>query len=776
MLEEVSHADEPPGGVIAVLGPTNTGKTHRAIERMLEFESGMMGLPLRLLAREVYDRVTTRLGEQAVALVTGEEKRVPPRARYWICTVEAMPRELAVEFVAVDEIQLIAHPERGHVFTDRLLFWRGSRETWFMGAGSVERLMRSWLPDVRVRKLPRLSQLTHTGVSSMRTLPRRSAAVAFSLPQVYELADLLRARRGGAAVVVGALSPRVRNAQVALYQSGEVDFLVATDAIGMGLNLDIDHVALAGRTKFDGFEIRELETPELAQIVGRAGRHLRDGSFGTLAPEPELSPRIVEQLEQHRFPSLKHAFYRNAELDFSTVPALIASLEKRPPAPGLVIPPDADDLLVLRVLAKKPEIMALANAPERVRVLWDVCRIPNYEKRIPEHQAERLVPLFIPLAQHGELEAEYVERELSRLARLEGDIHQLMDRLAGVRTWTYVSHQAGWVPDGESFRARARELEDKLGDLLHERLLERFVAVQGARGRTRKPSDARAAAEERGSPFAKLADLELYGAAERSRERERQQWVEELVEAPFEALELDAHAELTFRGTRLGRLAQGPTLLRPTLKLALPEWLPAGSHARVERRLAAHTRDLLAYLLEPVAFWADSAPLRGLTYQLQQGLGTVDAKSARAQIDALSEGDRALLATHDIVVGRHSVYAQDLLTPRRRALRFALCRAAAPDARSFDRTVGHHEELVWQTTRGLDAATLLALGYVPVRNVAVRCDVLERLVAETGTSPDERLERAEALLDTGRDTAELVLRALATKKRRRRRGAPRASS
>jgi ATP-dependent RNA helicase SUPV3L1/SUV3 len=766
----VSHAHDPPGGVIAVLGPTNTGKTHRAIERMLEFESGMMGLPLRLLAREVYDRVTARLGEQAVALVTGEEKRVPPRPRYWICTVEAMPRELAVEFVAVDEIQLIAHPERGHVFTDRLLFWRGSRETWFMGALSVERLVRSWLPELRVRKLPRLSQLTHLGQSSVRTLPRRSAAVAFSLPQVYELADLLRARRGGAAVVVGALSPRVRNAQVALYQSGEVDFLVATDAIGMGLNLDIDHVALAGRTKFDGFEVRDLEPPEVAQIVGRAGRHLRDGTFGTLAPLPELSPRLVEQLEQHRFPSLKLAFFRNAELDFSSVPALIASLERRPPAAGLVIPPDADDLLVLRVLAKKPEIMKLANRPAGVKVLWDVCRIPNYEKRIPEHQAERLVPLFAALARHGQLDGEYVERELTRLSRFEGDIHQLMDRLAAVRTWTYASHQAGWVPEEGGFRARARELEDRLGDLLHERLLERFVAAQSTQGRLRRLSDARVAAQDRGSPFAKLADLELYGSAERTKQHEQQSWVEELVDAPFEAIELDAHAELTFRGERLGRLAPGSTLLRPVLKLALPEWLPSGSHARIERRLSAHARDVLSYLLEPLQFVADSAPVRGLVYQLQQGLGTVDTKSARPQIEALDEADRALLHAHDIVLGRHSAYAHDLLTPRRRALRFALCRVAASDVRAFDRSaLVHHEQLVWERPRALDPALLLALGYVPLSNVAVRCDALERLVAEPASNAEERVVRAETLLGCGRETAEQVLRALVAKKRKRRR-------
>ncbi|MET0344568.1 MAG: helicase-related protein, partial [Polyangiales bacterium] len=360
---DAAKADDGP--VTALLGPTNTGKTHRAIARMLDFESGIIGLPLRLLAREVYDRVSTLVGEQAVALVTGEEKRVPRAPRYWVCTTEAMPLAMDVAFVAVDEIQLVGHPERGHVFTERLLHARGRAETWFMGSSTVEGLLRAQLPGLTVIKLPRLSQLTHRGQSSLRTLPRRSAVVAFSMPQVYELADALRRRRGGAAVVLGALSPRVRNAQVALYQAGEVDFLVATDAIGMGLNLDIDHVALAGTVKFDGFETRPLESGEVAQIVGRAGRHLRDGSFGTLAPEPELARGLVQQLEQHRFPAQHFAYWRNPALDFESLPALLASLGRRPPRAGLRAAPEADDVQVLRSFDKHREL--LGEAPVDLR-------------------------------------------------------------------------------------------------------------------------------------------------------------------------------------------------------------------------------------------------------------------------------------------------------------------------------------------------------------------------------------------------------------------------
>jgi ATP-dependent RNA helicase SUPV3L1/SUV3 len=765
----VKHELSPPAAeVLALLGPTNTGKTHRAIERMLEFSSGMMGLPLRLLAREVYDRVSTRLGEQAVALVTGEEKRVPPRARFFVCTVEAMPRDLNVEFMAIDEVQLMAHPERGHVFTERVLGWRGSMETWFLGSSTVERLLRELIPGLRVRRLPRLSTLTHIGQSSLRTLPRRSAVVAFSLPQVYELADALRARRGGAAVVLGALSPRVRNAQVALFQAGEVDFLVATDAIGMGLNLDIEHVALSSRIKFDGFETRELSLSEMAQIVGRAGRHLRDGTFGTLSPEPELSPALAERLEQHRFPPLTSAFYRNAELDFASVSRLLSSLEQRAPQRGLVRGPDADDLLLLRVLAKKPEVMALASDERRIRLLWDVCRIPNYEKRIPEHQAERIWPLFAALARAGELPRSEVERELSRLARFEGDIHQLMDRLASVRTWAYVSNQPGWVDGAEALRLSARELEDKLGDLLHTRLLERFVMRAT---RVRRRSQAVSAHTDSG-PFAKLRELDMFNADEREKEREETAWVEALIDASFADLALSARGELTFRGQVLGRLKAGPTLLRPALRLELPDWVPPGSRGRLERRLIAHIPDLVAHVLEPLAFTASaSAPVRGLGYQLEQALGTSARKSAEPQLQALSQADRALLEQRGVILGRYSVFAREMLTSERRHARFALVRAFAPEPRKLDQLLPMLDEPCLSSRFGLDSDTLLSLGFVPMAGFALRCDVLETVVRELPRHAHAgRLPEVRALLGCNEELAARVLSALTrTRKRRKRR-------
>jgi ATP-dependent RNA helicase SUPV3L1/SUV3 len=738
-------------GLCAVLGPTNTGKTHRAIERMLEFDSGLIGLPLRLLAREVYDRVSTRVGEQAVALVTGEEKRVPARARYWVCTTEAMPRDSRAEFLAVDEIQLVSHPERGHVFTDRLLHARGTMETWFLGASSVEGLLRMLLPGLQVTKLPRLSQLRHTGPSSLRTLPRRSAVVAFNMPEVYRLADALRRRRGGAAVVLGALSPRVRNAQVALYQAGEVDFLVATDAIGMGLNLDIDHVSLAGTVKFDGFETRPLEASELAQIAGRAGRHLRDGTFGTLNPEPELSHGLVQQLEQHRFPAARFAYYRNAELDYGSLPALLASLARKPHDPHLRATPDGDDIEVLRCMAKRADVVAGLDE-RQLRVLWDICRVPNYEKRLPEHQAEAMWPLFEQLARTGELSLPYVEERVRRLEQFEGDMHVLMDRLAAVRTWAYVSHQSGWLPERRGLQERTRALEDKLSDALHERLLERFVDP----GERRRRASAVPAVD---GPFAALAARSETPVDEHAR------WVERLVDADFRELVLEPSGTLSFAGEQVARIARGQSLLRPSLKLRLPDWVERGASIRIERRLVAHLRDLSAQLLAPLAIEvSDSPPLRGLSYQLEQGLGCVSRQQAASQLHELSEHERQLLRARRIVVGRQTVYAAHTLEEANLVIREAWLKAWVE--RDDPLAKLSPSAPVVRAPRGIVRELCMALGFVLLPSWLVRCDALERLLA---LEPAEAAEAASNLFALSAEEGQSLARELPRSRRRRRR-------
>src|SRR5271168_3210929 len=445
----------PAPRLVAVLGPTNTGKTHLAIERMLGHRSGMIGFPLRLLARENYDRIVKLRGARSVALITGEEKILPPNPSYFVCTVESMPLDRQVDFLAVDEIQLCADPERGHVFTARLLHARGMQETMFLGAATIKPLMRRLVPEVEYVSRPRFSTLSYTGYKKVTRLPPRSAVVAFAIADVFSLAELVRRQRGGTAVVLGALSPRARNAQVGMFQAGEVDYLVATDAIGMGLNMDLNHVAFARLAKFDGRGLRRLAAAEIGQIAGRAGRHMNDGTFGTTADEGPLDPEIVSAVEAHKFEPLTRIAWRNTALKFNSVGALLTSLDEPPPARGLVQTRDADDHQVLRALSRHPEAAALASNPAAVRLLWEVCQIPDFRKMMSESHARFLAQCFLHLAGPKErLPTPWIASQIAQLDRVDGDIDTLMTRIAHIRTWTYITHRGDWVDGAAEWQER----------------------------------------------------------------------------------------------------------------------------------------------------------------------------------------------------------------------------------------------------------------------------------------------------------------------------------
>src|SRR5499433_881851 len=462
-------------GVTAVLGPTNTGKTHLAIERMLGHSSGIIGLPLRLLAREVYNTVAARVGAEAVALVTGEEKIKPPSPRYWVSTVEAMPRDLDVAFLAIDEVQLAADLERGHVFTDRMLNRRGREETLVLGAQTVRPMVERLLPGAHVLTRPRLSQLSFAGEKKITRLPRRSAIVAFSAEEVYSIAELIRRQRGGAAVVLGALSPRTRNAQVALYQLGQVDYLVATDAIGMGLNLDVEHVAFASDRKFDGYQFRRLKPAEFAQVAGRAGRATRDGTFGTTGRCAPFESDLVQALENHSFEPIKVLQWRNTTLDFASLGALQASLAMTPKEPGLTRAPVAEDILVLEHAARDDDVRKMARTARDVERLWDVCQVPDYRKIAPATHAELVTTLYGFLMREGRIPTDWFSRQVEQADRTDGDIDTLSTRIAHIRTWTFAANRPDWLADPEHWQGVTRAVEDKLSDALHERLTERFV-------------------------------------------------------------------------------------------------------------------------------------------------------------------------------------------------------------------------------------------------------------------------------------------------------------
>ncbi|HAE93332.1 MAG TPA: helicase, partial [Hyphomonas atlantica] len=460
----------------AILGPTNTGKTHYAIERMTGYGTGMIGLPLRLLAREVYDRVVERKGAAHVALVTGEERIVPSTARYWVCTVESMPVDVRVDFVAIDEIQLAEDQDRGHVFTDRILNLRGSHETLLLGSDTMRGVLRTLDLGAETEPRERFSELRYAGHCKITKLPKRTAIVAFSTDEVYAIGELLRRQKGGAAIVMGALSPRTRNAQVAMYQSGEVDYIVATDAIGMGLNLDVDRVVFASRSKFDGRRHRLLTPAECAQIAGRAGRFRTDGEFGETATCPHFDEETWKAIEAHRFDPVDHLQWRNSALDFSSLRRLILSLEKPSGHPALIHNPHALDEWVLRRMSEDGAIGPNVAGARRVKRLWDLARLPDFRKAGPEGHARLVLGLAETLADpDARLSDTGLERRLDDLSSTQGDIAKLQQRLANIRTWTYAAHRPDWLENPEKWQDRTREIEDSLSDALHEALTARFV-------------------------------------------------------------------------------------------------------------------------------------------------------------------------------------------------------------------------------------------------------------------------------------------------------------
>jgi len=670
--------------VLAVLGPTNTGKTHLAIERMLGHRTGMIGFPLRLLARENYDRIVTLKGARAVALITGEEKIVPPNPSYFVCTVESMPLDRPVDFLAVDEIQLCGDPERGHVFTSRLLHARGSAETMFLGAETIRPLLRRLVPEAEYIARPRFSVLTYAGPKKITRLPPRSAVVAFAVADVFALAELMRRQRGGTAVVLGALSPRARNAQVGLFQAGEVDYLVATDAIGMGLNMDLDHVAFAKLAKFDGRAPRRLAAAEIAQIAGRAGRHMSDGTFGTTGELDGLDPEIVEAVENHRFDPLQRLFWRNARLNFRSLGGLLKSLEERPHLPGLVAARQADDHLVLATLAKLPDIADAAAHPDTVRLLWEVCQIPDFRKVMSDTHARLLAQIYRHLVgPAGKLPMDWVATQVGRLDRIDGDIDTLMTRIAHVRTWTYVAHRPDWLAESATWQERARAIEDKLSDALHDRITQRFVDRRSA-FLVRQLSSARellasvsrdGEVKVEGHPVGRLdgfrfipdavpnteAAKTLLTAANRVLRNEIDARVKILAAAPDSEFTLGPDGTISWRSGAVGRLVAGESALEPRIETRTSTFLDGHLREVIRRRLMLYWRILLHRRM-PALMRARQAeldgPARGLVFQLCEALGCLPAEAVATQRAALSGADRKALARLGVRLGTETVYLE----------------------------------------------------------------------------------------------------------------------
>ncbi len=744
-------------GVTAVLGPTNTGKTHLAIERMVAHPTGMIGLPLRLLAREVYQRVVDKVGAAAVALVTGEEKIKPERPRFWVCTVEAMPRDLAVDFVAIDEIQLAADLDRGHVFTDRLLNRRGRAETMLIGAGTMRPVIEQLIPGVNVVTRPRLSQLMFAGDRKITRLAPRSAIVAFSVEEVYAIAELIRRQKGGAAVVLGALSPRTRNAQVEIYQSGDVDYLVATDAIGMGLNLDVDHIAFAADKKYDGHHFRKLNPAEFGQIAGRAGRHLRDGTFGTSGRCPPFEADLVEAIENHRFEPVRQLQWRNTDLDFRSVAQLLDSLNLQPTEPGLTRALIAEDMSTLENLARDPDIRALAQGRPAVERLWEVCGLPDYRKIAPQQHADLATTLYLRLMRHGRLDIDWYRAQLAALDRTDGEIDTLSARIAQVRTWTFVANRPDWLPDPEHWQGVARLVEDKLSDALHERLASRFVDRRTSVLLRRLRENAMLEAEvtttgdvlvegqhvgmlqgfrftadpKAGGPEAKALNM----AAMKALASEIEARAARVVLAGDDAFVLSHDGLLRWVGEPVARLVAGEKAVEPRLRLLVEEHLAGQAREQVEARLQLWLKNHVTRLLGPLQLLEDATTLtgiaRGIAYQAAEALGVLERAKVGEEMKALDQEGRAALRQLGIRFGAFHLYVPALLKPAPRALAAQLwaLKHGGPELSGLDDIA--HLAASGRTSFPVDKAVpkglYRAAGYRVCGERAVRVDILERL-------------------------------------------------
>ncbi|MGB0496827.1 MAG: helicase-related protein [Rubricella sp.] len=737
--------------VTAVLGPTNTGKTHYAIERMLGHRNGVIGFPLRLLAREVYDRVVAMRGPSVVALITGEERIVPERAAYWICTVEAMPVDLNCEFLAVDEIQLCADADRGYIFTDRLLNARGLSETLFLGSETVRERIRALVPEARFIRRPRLSTLSYAGPKKISRMPARSAIVGFSVDNVYAIAELLRRTKGGAAVVMGALSPRTRNAQVALYQNGDVDHLVATDAIGMGLNLDISHVAFSGVRKFDGRRFRDLMPHELGQIAGRAGRHTNDGTFGTTGEARAFDPDLVDAIENHRFAPIKRLQWRNANLSFGSVPALMQSLEAMPSHPDLTRAREADDLVTLRSLWAMPDTHDKVRGPADVKLLWDACQVPDFRKVSPQEHATLIARLHDFVHDGGTIPDDWLAGQIARIDKTHGDIDALSKRLAFIRTWTYVAQRPQWVADTEHWRGETRAVEDRLSDALHNALTQRFV--------DRRTSVLMRRLKEKESLVAEINDAgevtvegEFIGRLDGFRfrldpraEAEEKKTLrsaalaalgphynlaaDRLYNAPDKEIDFTEQGGLMWGNHAVGKMVKGPEVLKPEVAVFVDDEAGPEVAEKVKRRLSIWLERKIATLFEPlIALRNDEAVTglaRGVGFRLVEALGVLPRGEVAQDVKALEQEARGLLRKHGVRFGQFTLFMPLLLKPAPTRMRLVLT--------SLDAGLDEFPEapppglVTVPAVAGADDAYYPRAGYRLAGQRAIRIDMLERL-------------------------------------------------
>ena len=741
--------------ILAILGPTNTGKTFLAIERMLEYGNGVIGFPLRLLAREVYDKIVLKIGYERVALVTGEEKIIPPKADYYLCTVESMPQDINFEFAAIDEIQMCADPERGHIFTDRLMNYRGDKQTMFLGSDTIKKLLTKLVPETEFIYRERLSKLTYSGYKKISRIKPRSAIIAFSVDDVYALAEFVRRQKGGAAVVMGSLSPKTRNSQVEIYQSGDVDFLIATDAIGMGINMDIDNVYFSGLKKYDGKKIRDLRDSEIGQISGRAGRYMNDGSFGTTGDCERLTDEQIDKVENHKFDDVLNIFWRNSNLDFTSSQNLIQSLSVRPPQDNLQRNKDLIDETTFRFLVSEKTNLNFNNHQHFVKLLWECCQIPDFTKSSYNEHTDIIYKVFSFLSSDkGKITNDWMKQQLSNLNNYEGNIDSLANRISYIRTWSYVSNKSNWVENADYWIAKTKDIEDRLSEKLHEELSKSFVdkrisvlsrgLKQDIELNTKIIDTNKIYINEHyiGKINGLKIELDysstnldtdiksLKKAARSGAQQELKNRIEKIINHQ-ELLELKEDLKIYWQDSKIAEIKPGKNYLNPVIKLFIDDTLEDNDFSSlkltienwIEKEKQKHLSDLIsiekAYLKNSLA--------RGLAYQLFENNGVLNRETASNMIKNLNKEERYELRKKGIKIGKYHIYQPRMIRPNAIKFKTILWKCFNSTKEMSYPNFGIN---FLKNFKNKNRNFLRICGFETFGNFIIRVDILERLFIE----------------------------------------------
>ncbi len=749
--------------ITAVLGPTNTGKTHLAIETMLSFDSGMIGFPLRLLAREVYDKVIKQTGIDKVALITGEEKIIPPNAKYFLCTVESMPIDKQIDFVGVDEIQMCSDHERGHIFTDRLLNIRGNKLTMFMGSSTIRNIISNLSDDVEFINRNRLSKLSYSGHKKISRIDRKTAIIAFSAEEVYAIAELIRRQKGGAAIVMGSLSPKTRNAQVELYQSGDVDFLVATDAIGMGINMDIDNIYFSNLKKFDGRKLRKLSLSEIGQIAGRAGRYLNDGNFGITGESKEINAEEVNLIENHKFEEIQFLFWRNSDLNFDSSEALIKSLEKKPKNSWLRKIYECEDEKALKFFLRDKNLENIKLEKEKLNLLWECCQIPDFVKKTYGNHYEVIENVFKYLnSTKGRIPEDFMRLQLMKLDKLDGNVDSLSNRIANVRTWSYVSNKNNWIENQNYWIEKTKLLEDKLSDRLHDELTKTFIDKRAsvlARGLKQEMNFDTKISEKNeviidNQFIGKLNGLKLEldlkkGALEtdiKSLKKAARQTVGPELEKRIQMIidtgliELREDSKIYWNNSSICRLSSGKDYLTPNFELIVDDILEQNQKQKLidflDRWIKNKINTVLKSLIELKDLKEKNSSIKALAYQLYENNGVLKREQVSEYLNDLGQTERKVLRDLGVKFGRYHVFLHHLIKPEAVSLRTLLWKNHNQKYLNLNPpTFG----LNFLEDKNLKNRNFMLLcGFEKFENFYVRIDILERLFIQIINSNSEK--------------------------------------